>query len=65
MANSKSQKTVLLLCGDYMEDYEVMDPLQALLAYGVSIDAFCFGKKAGDICRTAIHQPHGHQVVSL
>ncbi|GLT28743.1 hypothetical protein SLA2020_036510 [Shorea laevis] len=61
MANSKSQKTVLLLCGDYTEDYEVMDPFQALLAYGVSIDAVCSGKKAGDICHTAIHQPLGYQ----
>ncbi|GLT57708.1 hypothetical protein SLA2020_306600 [Shorea laevis] len=59
MANTKPQKTVLLLCGDYMEDYEVMVPFQALLAYGVAVDAVCPGKKAGDICRTAIHIPLG------
>ncbi|KAI4974606.1 hypothetical protein ZWY2020_048213 [Hordeum vulgare] len=43
-------KKVLLLCGDYMEDYE---------AYGVSVDAACPSKKAGDACRTSIHQLNG------
>ncbi|XP_054795631.1 protein DJ-1 homolog D-like [Prosopis cineraria] len=51
-----AQKRVLLLCGDYMEDYETMIPFQALQAYGVSVDAVCPGKKAGDVCRTAVHQ---------
>ncbi|RVW41805.1 Protein DJ-1-like D [Vitis vinifera] len=54
-------KSVLILCGDYMEDYEVMVPFQALLAYGVSVHAVCPGKKAGDVCRTAVHQGLGHQ----
>ncbi|KAF9664188.1 hypothetical protein SADUNF_Sadunf17G0130200 [Salix dunnii] len=54
-------KSVLLLCGDYMEDYEVMVPFQALQAYGISVDAACPGKKAGDICRTAIHDSAGYQ----
>ncbi|KAG6387645.1 hypothetical protein SASPL_152837 [Salvia splendens] len=58
------QKRVLLLCGDYVEDYEVMVPFQALLAYGLSVDAVCPGKKAGDICRTAIHDLQGHQTYS-
>ncbi|KAL6651826.1 hypothetical protein ACP70R_010751 [Stipagrostis hirtigluma subsp. patula] len=57
-------KKVLLLCGDYMEDYEVMVPFQALQAYGVSVDAACPGKKAGDVCRTAVHQGIGHQTYS-
>ncbi|KAK4480044.1 hypothetical protein RD792_013101 [Penstemon davidsonii] len=59
-----SQKRVLLLCGDYVEDYEVMVPFQALLAYGLSVDAVCPGKKSGDICRTAIHDSNGHQTYS-
>ncbi|KAL3630374.1 Protein DJ-1 D [Castilleja foliolosa] len=58
------EKRVLLLCGDYVEDYEVMVPFQALLAYGLSVDAVCPGKKAGDICRTAIHDSLGHQTYS-
>jgi hypothetical protein len=39
-----------------------MVPFQALQAYGVSVDAACPGKKAGDVCRTAVHQGIGHQV---
>ncbi|CAA3011047.1 DJ-1 homolog D [Olea europaea subsp. europaea] len=60
----EAQKRVLLRCGDYMEDYEAMVPFQALLAYGISVDAACPGKKAGDICRTSIHQSSGHQTYS-
>ncbi|KAI9118364.1 hypothetical protein K1719_010696 [Acacia pycnantha] len=50
------KKRVLLLCGDYVEDAEVMVPFQALQAYGVSVDAVCPGKTSGDICPTAVHQ---------
>lgn len=39
-----------------------MVPFQALLAYGVSVDAACPGKKSGDVCPTAVHQSAGHQV---
>ncbi|EEF36192.1 protein DJ-1 homolog D [Ricinus communis] len=54
-------KSVLLLCGDYMEDHEAMVPFQALLAFGVKVDAVCPGKKAGEFCRTAIHELSTHQ----
>ncbi|KAG6743351.1 hypothetical protein POTOM_054305 [Populus tomentosa] len=54
-------KSVLLLCGDYMEDHEAMVPFQALQAYGIAVDAACPDKKAGDICRTAIHDSAGYQ----
>ncbi|KAG7986353.1 hypothetical protein I3843_03G074900 [Carya illinoinensis] len=64
MASAKAQKRVLLLCGDYMEDYEAMVPFQALLAFGVSVDAVCPGKKAGEVCRTAVQQRSGHQTFS-
>lgn len=50
-----ASKRVLLLCGDYVEDYEAMVPFQALLAFGVTVDAVCPGKKAGDVCRTSVH----------
>ncbi|EOY03063.1 hypothetical protein QUC31_017851 [Theobroma cacao] len=59
-----SERRVLLICGDYAEDSEVMVPFQALQAYGVSVDAVCPGKKAGDFCRTAIHQSSVHQTYS-
>lgn len=42
---------------------QIMVPFQALQAYGVSVDAACPGKKAGDICPTAVHQSCGHQVL--
>ncbi|KAF3796380.1 DJ-1-like protein D [Nymphaea thermarum] len=59
-----ARKSVVILCGDFMEDYEVMVPFQALQAYGVSVDAVCPGKKAGDKCSTAIHQLSRHQTYS-
>ncbi|KAF2325711.1 hypothetical protein GH714_033387 [Hevea brasiliensis] len=45
MANSKTHKSVLLICGDYMEEYEAMVPFQALQAYGIDVDAACPGRK--------------------
>lgn len=63
MAILKGERRVLLLCGDYMEDLEAMVPFQALLAYGVAVDAVCPGKKVGDVCRTCISEGSpGHQV---
>ncbi|KAL8199574.1 hypothetical protein R6Q57_013142 [Mikania cordata] len=64
MANSVPPKKVLIICGDYMEDAEVMVPFQALQAYGLSVDAVCPGRKTGDICRTAIHVDSSHQTYS-
>ena len=48
-------KKILLLAGDYVEDYEVMVPFQMLLMLGYEVHAVCPGKKAGDFVRTAIH----------
>lgn len=61
MAKSKA---VLMIVGDYVEDYEVMVPFQALLALGLKVDAVCPGKKAGEQCATAIHDFLGHQTYS-
>nr|XP_029123479.1 protein DJ-1 homolog D-like [Elaeis guineensis] len=41
-----------------------MVPFQALQAYGIAMDAVCPGKKAGEICRTAVHHGTGHQTYS-
>src|SRR6185436_5478317 len=54
-------KTILMLVGDFAEDYEVMVPFQALLAVGHTVHAVCPGKKAGDKIRTAIHDFEGDQ----
>lgn len=55
------QKKILLLAGDYVEDYEVMVPFQALQMVGYAVDAVCPGKKSGEFVRTAIHDFEGDQ----
>src|SRR5437588_6884019 len=57
-------KKILLLAGDYVEDYEVMVPFQALLMVGHTVHAVCPGKKAGDRVRTAVHDFEGDQTYS-
>lgn len=57
-------KKVLMLAGDYTEDYEVMVPYQALRVAGVEVDVVCPGKSAGDVIRTAIHDFEGDQTYS-
>lgn len=57
-------KKLLLICGDFVEDYEVMVPFQALQAMGYAVDAVCPGKKAGESVATAIHDFEGHQTYS-
>jgi len=52
---------ILLLAGDFVEDYEIMVPFQALQMVGHSVDAVCPGKKKGDQVRTAIHDFEGDQ----
>jgi|TARA_B110000211_G_scaffold199046_1_gene229243 protease I len=53
--------TVLMITGDYVEDYENMVPFQALIAMGHAVDAVCPGKKAGESIATAIHDFEGDQ----
>ncbi|GAB6126496.1 DJ-1/PfpI family protein [Humidesulfovibrio idahonensis] len=57
-------KKILFLVGDYVEDYEVMVPFQALLMLGYQVEAACPDKKAGDVVRTAIHDFEGDQTYS-
>jgi deglycase len=57
-------KKLLMLVGDYVEDYEVMVPFQALQMVGHRVDAVCPGKRAGDSVRTAIHDFEGDQTYS-
>lgn len=54
-------KKILLLCGDFTEDYETMVPFQALSLLGYQVDAVCPGKKAGDTVATAVHDFLGEQ----
>lgn len=57
-------KKILMLAGDFVEDYEVMVPFQALLMTGHVVHAVCPGKKSGDQIRTAIHDFEGDQTYS-
>jgi protease I len=57
-------KKILMLVGDYVEDYEVMVPFQALTMLGYVVEAVCPDKKAGDIVRTSIHDFEGDQTYS-
>jgi protease I len=59
-----SKKSILMLVGDYVEDYEVMVPFQALLMVGHAVHAVCPGKKSGEFVRTAIHDFEGDQTYS-
>ncbi len=57
-------KSILMIVGDYVEDYEVMVPFQALLMTGHTVHAVCPDKQAGDTVRTAIHDFEGDQTYS-
>lgn len=59
-----SEKRVLLLAGDFVEDYEIMVPFQTLQTVGVTVNAVCPDKKSGDQIRTAIHDFEGDQTYS-
>ncbi len=59
-----AQKKILMLVGDYAEDYEVMVPFQALLMVGHTVHAVCPDKKAGETIRTAVHDFEGDQTYS-
>jgi protease I len=57
-------KRILMLVGDYVEDYEVMVPFQALQMVGHTVHAVCPDKEAGETVRTAIHDFEGDQTYS-
>jgi len=59
-----ARKTILMLVGDYVEDYEVMVPFQALRMVGHIVHAVCPEKKAGATVRTSIHDFEGDQTYS-
>jgi protease I len=59
-----ASKKILMLVGDFVEDYEAMVPFQALLMVGHKVDAVCPGKKADDKVRTAVHDFEGDQTYS-
>lgn len=59
-----SAKNILMIVGDFVEDYEVMVPFQTLLAVGHRVHAVCPGKASGESIATAIHDFEGQQTYS-
>jgi protease I len=59
-----AKKRILMLVGDFVEDYEAMVPFQMLLMVGHDVHAVCPGKKAGDTVTTAVHDFEGEQTYS-
>jgi protease I len=57
-------KKILMLVGDYVEDYEAMVPFQMLIMVGHTVHTVCPGKKEGDTVRTAVHDFEGDQTYS-
>ncbi|MBK9447071.1 MAG: DJ-1/PfpI family protein [Betaproteobacteria bacterium] len=57
-------RKILMITGDFTEDYETMVPFQALLMVGHTVHAVCPGKKAGEQVRTAVHDFEGDQTYS-
>jgi protease I len=57
-------KKILMIVGDYVEDYEAMVPYQILTMVGHKVDTVCPNKKPGDTVKTAIHDFEGDQTYS-
>lgn len=57
-------KKILMLVGDFVEDYEAMVPYQILTMVGHKVDTVCPGKKIGDTVKTAVHDFEGDQTYS-
>lgn len=61
-SDGRVAKRAVMICGDYMEDYEAMVPFQVLQAMGVRVDAVSPNKKTGQKCATAVHEYMGYEV---
>lgn len=57
-----SQQRILMLVGDFVENYEVMVSFQMLLMVGHEVHAVCLEKKAGEVVTTAVHDFEGGQI---
>ncbi|WP_128330839.1 DJ-1/PfpI family protein [Apibacter sp. HY039] len=55
------KKKILIFAGDFVEDYELMVPYQAMLSIGIEVDVICPDKKSGDSIATSIHDFVGFQ----
>merc|ERR1712228_849377 len=58
---NKQKNKILVIAGDYVEDYEVMAPFQMLQTFGFEVSVVCPDKKSGDKIKTCIHDFEGDQ----
>jgi intracellular protease, PfpI family len=54
-------KKILMLVGEFTEEYEIYVFQQAMEAVGHTVHVVCPDKKAGDIIATSLHDFEGHQ----
>jgi len=54
-------KNILMIVGDFVEDYEAMVPYQMLTMVGHQVHTVCPGRKRGERVKTAIHDFEGDQ----
>ena len=59
-----SAKKILMIVGDFVEDYEAMVPFQMLTMVGHTVQSVCPGKKKGETVKTVIHDFEGDQTYS-
>jgi protease I len=57
-------KKILMIVGDFVEDYEAMVPFQTLTMVGHEVHTVCPDKKPGETVRTAVHDFDGEQTYS-
>jgi len=57
-------KKILMLVGDFTEEYEIFVFEQGMKAVGHKVDVVCPDKKAGDIVKTSLHDFEGDQTYS-
>ncbi|MGY6706254.1 DJ-1/PfpI family protein [Roseinatronobacter sp.] len=54
-------KTILMLCGEFTEEYEIFVFQQGMEAVGHTVHVVCPDKKKGEMIQTSLHDFEGHQ----
>ncbi|MDZ5699812.1 DJ-1/PfpI family protein [Chelativorans sp. M5D2P16] len=54
-------KKILMLTGEFTEEYEIFVFQQAMEAVGHTVHVICPDKNAGDVIKTSLHDFEGHQ----
>ncbi|CAM3918933.1 Protein/nucleotide deglycase, PfpI/YajL/DJ-1 family (repair of methylglyoxal-glycated proteins and nucleic acids) [Bordetella tumbae] len=54
-------KKILMLCGEFTEEYEIYVFQQGMEAVGHTVHVICPDKKAGEMIQTSLHDFEGHQ----